>query len=159
MPAGKKDIYKYGEKYQFSHDNQPENRGRKPRIWIKWAKENNLSRADAEAMIRNLLSMTIPELQAVVKRSIIPGITEKTNEELSELITGQKERTPSAVITAAKTILESTKRCQPSDLAQIMDAAFGRQTAKIDITGIPSEAAAALKRFLDAKLLSEDSHE
>jgi hypothetical protein len=133
--------------------------GRKPRIWNKWIKENNLSRADAEIMLRNLLSMTISELQAVIKRSIIPNINEKTDEELLELIAGQKERTPSAVITAAKTILESTRRCRSSDLVYIMDAAFGRQTARIDIVGIPPEVGAALKRFLDSKLSPEAGSE
>ena len=44
--AGKKDIYKYGKKTQFSSENQPNNSGRKPKLYTIAKKAYNVSREE-----------------------------------------------------------------------------------------------------------------
>ena len=44
--AGKNDIYKYGKKTQFSSENQPNNSGRKPKLYTIAKKAYNVSREE-----------------------------------------------------------------------------------------------------------------
>jgi hypothetical protein len=99
--------------------------GRKPRVWNKWVRKNNLSRADAGLVLKNLLGRTIEELKSLTG-------------------TGSSGE-PAYVIVAAKTIVASLERGFPSDLTRIMDAAFGRQPTAVELASMPPEIRAALE--------------
>ena len=65
--AGKKDIYKYGKKTQFSSDNQPQKNGRKPKLYTIAKKAYGLSYEEFKEMRMYLMQLSKTEIEELAK--------------------------------------------------------------------------------------------
>jgi hypothetical protein len=66
--ANNKRLTEVSKATQFSGNNQPVNRGRKPSKLKKWIKENNVSNEDFIGIFKNIISThTIEELEAMIE--------------------------------------------------------------------------------------------
>lgn len=70
--AGKKDIYKYGKKTQFSSENQPKNSGRKPKLYTIAKKAYGLSYEEYKEMRMYLMQLSKAELEELAKNDDTP---------------------------------------------------------------------------------------
>jgi hypothetical protein len=100
------------------------NQGRKPKIIRPWIKECNLTRSDAQAILKNLLMLTFNELQAM----------QKDTDKLASI---------SSILLS--TAIKSHNRGDPKEVHEIFDLAFGKETQKVELATIPPEARAALE--------------
>jgi hypothetical protein len=59
-----------GVRTRFSSTNQPKKRGRKPSIFKKWAKENDISEKDIKSLMLNLtFAYTVGEVKELIKQA------------------------------------------------------------------------------------------
>ena len=109
----RKDIYKDGEKTQFSSTNQPENSGRRPSVFAKYIRENRVSLDDLRALISSLLGYSAPEIDAILK--------DKVNSP------------PVAIVLLLKAIMADMNKGDLSNFIKLAERAFGKPAQNVDV--------------------------
>jgi hypothetical protein len=134
----RKDIYKDGEKTQFSENNQPPNRGRKPSA-LKFIKESGMSIDDVKRLLGSL-------------------IWEYDSKELAALLKDKDNPVPMGMAIVLGALTEDLKNKNLANLDRLMDRAYGRPTQKdiIEFSDIPDTAKDRLNKiFGDTQAKSE----
>jgi hypothetical protein len=109
----RKDIYKDGKKTQFSQDNQPPNRGRKPSI-LSYIKGSGLSLDDYRRLLTNL-------------------IWEYDSKELAELLKGKDSKVPMGLSIVLGALIDDQNTKSIANFEKFMDRIFGKPTQGVDI--------------------------
>ena len=105
-----KDIGKYGNK--FTSDNQPPNRGRKPRLYTQAKKGYNIGKEEFYDVLMYLMQLTKPELKDIA----------------------ESEKQPVWVVNIARAIFKDTGRGVISTIRELMDRLYGKVASSIDLT-------------------------
>jgi hypothetical protein len=108
-----KNISKAGEKTQFSHDNQPENRGRKPSV-LTYIKGSGLSLDDYRRLLTNL-------------------IWEYDHKELAAILKDKNNKIPMGLSIVLGALIADQKTKSIANFEKFMDRAFGKPTQGVDI--------------------------
>jgi hypothetical protein len=121
--ATRKDIYKDGVKTQFSKDNQPENRGRRPSLLARYIKENGVSITDIKLMIGSFAFAY-------------------NTKEIASLLKDKDNPPPIGVSLILGALNDDLKNKSLSNLEKLMDRAYGRPTQKdiVEFGDIPESA-------------------
>jgi hypothetical protein len=129
----RKDIYKDGEKTQFSSTNQPENSGRRPSVFAKYIRENRVSLDDLRVLISSLLGYSAPEIDAILK--------DKVNSP------------PVAIVLLLKAITADMKKGDLSNFVKLVERTFGKPEKTINhgIGAISLETLAVLNEVFAEK--------
>lgn len=110
--AGRKDIDKLGEKTRFTSENQPPNRGRKPKLYTIAKKAYNISFDEYKEVVKYLLQCTKAEIN-----------------EISE-----KEDTPIWMANICRALYKETGRGVMNALSELTELMWGKEMAsKVDI--------------------------
>jgi hypothetical protein len=134
----RKDIAQDGKKTQFSSDNQPPNRGRKPSV-LSFIKASNLSMSDIKRLLGSL-------------------IWEYDSRELAALLKNKENPVPVGMALALGALAEDMKNKNLANFDRLMDRAYGKPTQKdiIEFSDIPDTAKDRLNRiFEEAHVKSE----
>lgn len=116
-----------GRGNRFSTENQPANRGRKPRLYTLAKSAYNVGWDEFRDVMLMVMQMTKSELEALTK----------------------DEDTPAWVVNIARAIYKDTGKGRIDALRELMDRAFGKvpqrnevslSAAPEDVSGIPTEA-------------------
>lgn len=111
--AGKKDIYKYGKGTQFSSDNQPQNRGRKPKLYT---------------IAKKTYGISFDEFKEVV--NYLVQCPKKTLEKIAD-----NEDTPIWMVNVCRAIHKDTGRGVINTLRELVAFMWSKDMAsKIDVT-------------------------
>ena len=120
----------------FSADNQPKNPGRKPSRLRKFIKENNVSREDVGAMIRNVLFTY-------------------TQDQLNDL--EHDEKKPMIIRLFVRAFRADWQRGSLQNFSTFMDRAYGAPRTEVAVTGgleittvSPEQRRARIDELLDA---------
>jgi hypothetical protein len=153
MPP-RKDIYKDGEKTQFSSENQPENRGRKPSA-LRFIRDQGLSITDVKKIIGGLIwdfdSVELEEKLKTVKVKV-KGTDGKT-----KTVTKLLDPVPMGVNIVLGALAADQKAKSTVNFDRLMDRAYGKPTQKdiIEFSDIPETAKDRLDRiFGEAQMKS-----
>jgi hypothetical protein len=139
MPRGRKDIAQDGEKTQFSSDNQPESRGRKPSV-LSYIKGSGLSLDDYRKLITNL-------------------IWEYDHKELAALLKDKNNKIPMGMTIVLGALLHDQEKRNIDNYEKFMDRCFGKSTQRdiIEFSDLPDAAKDRLNRiFGDTQEKSEN---
>jgi hypothetical protein len=113
MPRGRKDIAQDGEKTQFSSDNQPENRGRRPSV-LTYIKGSGLSLADYRRLLMDL-------------------IWEYDHKEIAALLKDKNNKIPMGMTIILGALLHDREKRSIDNYEKLMDRCFGKPTQGVDI--------------------------
>ena len=129
----RKDIYKDGEKTQFSSTNQPASSGRRPSVFAKYIRENRVSLDDIRALISSMLGYDAEEIKAILKNKI--------------------DKPPVGIILLFKAITADMNKGEITNLEKLMDRAFGKpeKTVNHEIGAISPETLATLNEVFAEK--------
>lgn len=72
MARGNPNIVEAGKKYQFTSENQPKNKGRKPRLYTIAKEGYRCSYEDYKEGVMYLMQCTLTELKAVIEKEDTP---------------------------------------------------------------------------------------
>jgi hypothetical protein len=111
--ANNKRLKEAGKATQFSSDNQPPNRGRKPSA-LKFIKEGGLSISDIKRLLGSL-------------------IWEYDSNELAVLLKDKENPTPMGMALVLGALAEDLKNKNLANFERLMDRAYGRPTQGIDV--------------------------
>jgi hypothetical protein len=129
---------KKGKATQFSSDNQPPNRGRKPSV-LSFIKASGLSISDIKRLLGSL-------------------IWEYDSKELAVLLKDKENPVPMGMALVLGALTEDMKNKNLANFERLMDRAYGRPTQKdiIEFSDIPDTAKDRLNRiFEEAQVKSE----
>ena len=114
----RKDIHKDGESTQFSKDNQPQKRGRKPDKLKELARKHDYSKSDVKAMIQDIL------------------FGNKLGE-LEEIITDNEKRKELTAFTAyaLKLLQVSTEKGDPRAFFSFLETVYGKPSQELSVSG------------------------
>jgi hypothetical protein len=120
---------KKGKATQFSSENQPENRGRKPSV-LKFIKDSGLSIDDVKRLLGSL-------------------IWEYDSKELAALLKDKENPVPVGMALVLGALAEDLKNKNLANFERLMDRAYGRSTQKdiIEFGEIPDTAKDRLSRI------------
>jgi hypothetical protein len=113
MPRGRKDIAQDGKKTQFSSNNQPENRGRKPSV-LSYIKGSGLSLDDYRKLMTNL-------------------IWEYDHKELAAILKDKNNKIPIGMTIVLGALLKDQEKRNIDNYEKFMDRCFGKPTQGVDI--------------------------
>jgi hypothetical protein len=127
--ANNKRLTEVSKATQFSSNNQPENRGRKPSV-LKFIKESGLSITDVKRLLGSL-------------------IWEYDSKELAALLKDKDNPVPVGMAIVLGALTEDLKNKNLANLKELWDRAYGRPTQKdiIEFGEIPDTAKDRLSRI------------
>lgn len=105
-----KDIGKYGNK--FTSENQPPNRGRKPRLYTLAKKGYNIGKEEFYDVLMYLMQLPKPELKDIA----------------------ESEKHPVWVVNIARAIFKDTGKGVIFTIRELMDRLYGKAASNIDLT-------------------------
>lgn len=118
---GNQNISTAGIPYRFSSTNQPANRGRLPSKLKKYIKENSVSKADCDAIFKNIIfGKTLEELQEMIKP-------------------GNKEKLPLIVVGLIASCVQDVQKGTMREMNNHIDRLWGKPAQMIDISTPHSE--------------------
>jgi len=133
----RKDIYKDGEKTQFSSTNQPANSGRRPNVFAKYIRENRVSLDDIRALISSMLGYDAAEIKSILEN--------------------KKDKPPIGIILLFKAITADMNKGEISNLEKLLDRAYGKpeKTVNHSIGQITPETITMLNQIFDDPVKKE----
>lgn len=105
-----KDIGKYGNK--FTSENQPPNRGRKPRLYTLAKKGYNIGKEEFYDVLMYLMQLPRPDLKDIA----------------------ESEKHPVWVVNIARAIFKDTGKGVIYTVRELMDRLYGKVASNIDLT-------------------------
>jgi hypothetical protein len=111
--ANNKKLAEVSKATQFSSNNQPENRGRKPSV-LSYIKGSGLSLDDYRKLLTNL-------------------IWEYDHKELSAILKDKNNKIPIGMTIVLGALLEDQKKRNIDNYDKFMDRCFGKSKASIDL--------------------------
>lgn len=111
--AGKRDMGKYGLKTRFTSDNQPANRGRKPKLYTIAKKKYNISHDEYKDVIVYLMQCTKKEINTIA----------------------EDENTPIWIVNVCRALYKDSGRGEVKTLNDITERIFGKTPNTTEITG------------------------
>ena len=100
---------------QFTSENQPANKGRKPSLLREYIKDNGVSIQDVRLVFKNI-------------------VFEKTKEELEELLTDESQ--PMLVRTIISAYMKDFESGRIDIINSILDRVFGKAEQSVQVTGL-----------------------
>ncbi|MDR0761123.1 MAG: hypothetical protein LBF74_13610, partial [Treponema sp.] len=114
--ANNKRLAEVSKATQFSHDNQPENRGRWPSALSRYIKENRVSATDVRLMISSI-------------------VFAHTSKEAALLLGDKKNPPPVGVALIMGALVDDMGKHNIGNLLKLMDRAFGKPKESVDVSG------------------------
>jgi len=112
----REDGLKAGIPYRFSSANQPAKRGRLPSMVKKYIKENTVSKADCDAIFKNIIfGKTLEELQEMIKP-------------------GNKEKLPLIIVGLIASCVHDVQHGTMREMNNHIDRLWGKPAQMIDIS-------------------------
>jgi hypothetical protein len=93
--------------------------GRKPKLVKAWLKECNIERADAVAILKNLLF-------------------DRTVDEMNALLENEKDTVSVATYALIKAAINAAKKGNYQVIAQMFEFIYGKNLQRVDISGAPA---------------------
>ena len=112
-------IVENGKKTQFTKENQPMNRGRKPSKIKKWIKEYDLSKTDVNAVFTNFLY-------------------NKSKKEIEEIINDKelRDKLPFGLSLHLNILINQAKKGDGRHLEDIHDRLHGKPKESLEVAGL-----------------------
>lgn len=111
--SGRKDIAILGKKHQFTSNNQPANRGRKPKLYTIAKKKYNISHEEYKDVITYLMQCTKKEINGIA----------------------ENENTPIWIVNVCRALYKDTGKGEIRTLNDIIERIFGKITNTTEVTG------------------------
>jgi hypothetical protein len=112
--ANNKRLTEVGKATQFSSDNQPENRGRKPSV-LRYIKDGGVSLADIRRMMGSF-------------------IFDHTTKEIADLLKDKENPPPVGVSIILGSLSEDLQNKNLANFEKLMDRAYGKPIQGFDVT-------------------------